>query len=107
MGGKFSHKLEVFLPWMLLNRNFLKENRYYPNAGWENFCAKIFTKLLLGQCRQHVRRQNDCDVTANWDYFKGKSEKKKMAKKRVRRDIRIIGKKGKCKRLMGEIVALY
>ncbi len=50
MGGKFSHKLEVFLPWMLLNRNFLKENRYYPHAGWENFCAKIFPKLLLGQC---------------------------------------------------------
>jgi hypothetical protein len=50
MGGKFSHKLEVFLPWMLLNRNFLKENRYYPHAGWENFRAKIFPKLLLGQC---------------------------------------------------------
>ena len=50
MEGKFSHKLEVFLPWMLLNRNFLKENRYYPHAGWENFCAKIFPKLLLGQC---------------------------------------------------------
>ncbi len=50
MGGKFSHKLEVFLPWMLLNRNFLKENQHYPHAGWENFCAKIFPKLLLGQC---------------------------------------------------------
>jgi hypothetical protein len=50
MGVKFSHKLEVFLPWMLLNRNFLKENRYCPRAGWENFCAKIFPKLLLGQC---------------------------------------------------------
>ncbi len=50
MGGEFSHKLEVFLPWMLLNRNFLKENRYYPHAGWENFRAKIFLKLLLGQC---------------------------------------------------------
>jgi hypothetical protein len=50
MGGKFSYKLEVFVPWMLLNRNFLKENRYYPHAGWENFCAKIFPKLLLGQC---------------------------------------------------------
>ncbi len=24
MGGKFSHKLEVLLPWILLNRNFLK-----------------------------------------------------------------------------------
>ncbi len=47
MGGKFSHKLEVFLPWMLLNRNFLKENRYYPHAGWENFCAKIFPKQLF------------------------------------------------------------
>jgi hypothetical protein len=52
MGGKFSHKLKVFLPWMLLNRNFLKENRYYPHAGWENSCAKIFPKLLLGQCRE-------------------------------------------------------
>jgi hypothetical protein len=52
MGGKFSHKLEVFLPWMLLNRNFLKENRYYSHAGWENFRAKIFPKLLLGQCTQ-------------------------------------------------------
>jgi hypothetical protein len=50
MGGKFSHKLELFLPWMLLNRNFLKENWYYPHAGWENFRAKIFPKLLLGQC---------------------------------------------------------
>jgi hypothetical protein len=49
MGGKFFHKLEVFLPWMLLN-SFLKENRYYPHAGWENFRAKIFPKLLLGQC---------------------------------------------------------
>jgi hypothetical protein len=52
MGGKFSRKLEVFLPWMLLNRNFLKENRYCPHAGWENFCAKIFPKLLLGQCKK-------------------------------------------------------
>jgi hypothetical protein len=52
IGGKFSYKLEVFLPWMLLNRNFLKENWYYPHAGWENFCAKIFPKLLLGQCSQ-------------------------------------------------------
>ncbi len=50
MGGKFSHKLEVFLPWILLNRNFLKENRYYSHAGWENFCAKIFPKLLFVQC---------------------------------------------------------
>jgi hypothetical protein len=50
MGGKFSHKLEVFLPSMLLNRSFLKENRYYPHAGWENLCAKIFPKRLLGQC---------------------------------------------------------
>jgi hypothetical protein len=50
MGEKFYHKLEVFLPSMLLNRNFLKENRYCPHAGWENFCAKIFPKLLLGQC---------------------------------------------------------
>ncbi len=53
MGGKFSHKLEV-LPWMLLNRNFLKENRHYPHAGWEKFCAKIFSKLLLGQCINEV-----------------------------------------------------
>ncbi len=52
MGGKFSHKLEVILPSMLLNRSFLKENRYYPHAGWENFCAKIFPKLLLGQCNR-------------------------------------------------------
>jgi hypothetical protein len=37
MGGKFSHQLEVFTPWMLLNRNFLKENQHYPNAGLENF----------------------------------------------------------------------
>ena len=37
MGGKFSHKLEVFLPWMLLNRNFLKENRYCAHAGREKF----------------------------------------------------------------------
>jgi hypothetical protein len=50
MGGKFSHKLEVLLPWMLLNRNFLKENRHFPHAGLENFFAKIFSKLLLGQC---------------------------------------------------------
>jgi hypothetical protein len=49
MGGKFSHKLEVFLPWLLLNRNFLKENWQYPHAGWVNFGAKIFSKLLLGQ----------------------------------------------------------
>jgi hypothetical protein len=50
MGGKFSHKLEVLLPWILLNRNFLKENWQYPHAGWENFGARIFSKLLLGQC---------------------------------------------------------
>jgi hypothetical protein len=55
MGEKFSHKLEVFLPWMLLNRNFLKENRYYPYAGWENFRAKIFPKLLLGQCSDRYK----------------------------------------------------
>jgi hypothetical protein len=36
MGGKFSHKLEVLIPWMLLNKNFLKENRHYPHAGWES-----------------------------------------------------------------------
>jgi hypothetical protein len=52
MGGKFSHKLEVVLPWILLNINFLKENWQYPHAGWENFGAKIFSKLLLGQCRK-------------------------------------------------------
>jgi hypothetical protein len=39
MGVKFSHKLEVFIPWMLLNRNISKENRHYPHAGWENFNA--------------------------------------------------------------------
>ncbi len=51
MGGKFSHKLEVLLPWKLLNRNFLKENWQYSHAGWEkNFGTKIFSKLLLGQC---------------------------------------------------------
>jgi hypothetical protein len=50
MGGKFSHKLEVLLPGILLNRNFLKENWQYSHAGWENFGAKIFSKLLLGQC---------------------------------------------------------
>jgi hypothetical protein len=49
MGGKFFHKIEVFFSWMLLNRNFLKENRHYSHAGWENFCTKIFSKLLLGQ----------------------------------------------------------
>jgi hypothetical protein len=40
----------------LLNINFLKENWQYPHAGWENFGAKIFSKLLLGQCRevQHI-----------------------------------------------------
>ncbi len=53
MGGKFSHKLQVLFPWILLNRNFLKENWQYPHAGWENFGAKIFSKLLLGQCRLH------------------------------------------------------
>ena len=37
MEGKFSHKLEVFLPWMLLNRNFLKENRYCAHAGRGKF----------------------------------------------------------------------
>jgi hypothetical protein len=58
MGGKFFHKLEVFLLWMLLNRNFLKENRYYPHAGWENFCAKIFPKLLLGQCRGNSNKKS-------------------------------------------------
>ncbi len=50
MGGKFSHTLEVLLPWILLNINFLKENRHYPHAGCENFYASIFSKLLLGQC---------------------------------------------------------
>ncbi len=42
MGGKFSHKLEVLLPWILLNRTFLKENWQSPHAGRENFGAKIF-----------------------------------------------------------------
>jgi hypothetical protein len=50
MEGKFSHKLEVLLPWILPNINFLKENWQYPHACWENFGAKIFSKLLLGQC---------------------------------------------------------
>jgi hypothetical protein len=50
MGVKFSHKLEVLLPRILLNRNFLKENWQYPFTGWENFGAKTFSKLLLGQC---------------------------------------------------------
>jgi hypothetical protein len=49
MGGKFFHKLEVFLPWILPNRNFLKENWHYSFACWENFCAKIFSELLFGQ----------------------------------------------------------
>jgi hypothetical protein len=43
--------LEVLFPWILLNRNFLKENCQYPHAGRESFGAKIFSKLLLGQCR--------------------------------------------------------
>jgi hypothetical protein len=42
MGGKFSHKLEVLLPWILLNINFLKENWQYPHAGWENSALKYF-----------------------------------------------------------------
>jgi hypothetical protein len=50
MGGKFSHKPEVLLPSILLTRNFLKENWQYSQAGWENFGAKIFSKLLFGQC---------------------------------------------------------
>jgi hypothetical protein len=65
MGGKFSHKLEVFLPSMLLNISFLKENWYYPHVGWENFCAKIFPKLLLGQCRDDrglLRNQKAIEV---------------------------------------------
>jgi hypothetical protein len=61
MGGKFSHKLEVFLPWMLLNGNFLKDNWYYPHAGWENFCAKIFPKLLLGQCGHPTPSNGVCN----------------------------------------------
>jgi hypothetical protein len=35
MGGKFSQKLQVFISWVFLNRNFLKENRQYTHAGWE------------------------------------------------------------------------
>ncbi len=62
MGGKFSHKLEVFLPWMLLKINFPKENWYYPHAGWENFCAKIFPKLLLGQCRAHTKERRELET---------------------------------------------
>jgi hypothetical protein len=57
MGGKFSYKLEVLLPWILLKRNFLKENWQYPHAGWENFGTKIFSKLLLGQCRACLLKQ--------------------------------------------------
>jgi hypothetical protein len=49
MGGKFSYKLEIFLPWVLLKINFLKDNRHYPHTGWENLFAEIFSKLLLGQ----------------------------------------------------------
>jgi hypothetical protein len=37
MGGKFSQKLEVVIPWMLLNKNVLKENQHHPQASWENF----------------------------------------------------------------------
>jgi hypothetical protein len=55
IGGKFSQKLEVLLPWILLNRNFLKENWQYPHAGWENFGARIFSKLLLGQCTVYLK----------------------------------------------------
>jgi hypothetical protein len=59
MGGKFSHKLEVLLPEVLLNRNFLKENWQDPHAGWENFGTKIFSKLLLGQCRRRHNKRYD------------------------------------------------
>jgi hypothetical protein len=48
MGEKFSHKLEVLLPWILLSRNFLKENWQYPLAGWENFGAKNIFQTAFG-----------------------------------------------------------
>ncbi len=46
---------------MLLNINFLKENWHYPHAGWENFCAKIFSKLPLGQC---MGPESSCQETS-------------------------------------------
>jgi hypothetical protein len=47
--GKYIQKIEGKSPSMLLNRNFLKEYRFYPYAGWEHFLSQIFSKLLLGQ----------------------------------------------------------
>jgi hypothetical protein len=48
MKGKFPHKQEVVIPWMLLNRNFLKENWHYPYAGWEKFlCLNILQTAFV------------------------------------------------------------
>jgi hypothetical protein len=42
MEGKFSQELEVLLPWMLLNRNFLKEKRHYPMLAGKISTPKYF-----------------------------------------------------------------
>jgi hypothetical protein len=42
MGGKFSYKPEVLLPWILLNRNFLKENWQYPMLAGKILALKYF-----------------------------------------------------------------
>ncbi len=87
MGGKFSHKLDVLLPWILLNWNFPKENWHYSHAGWENFGAKIFSKLLLGQC-MYCCSAHTCgkmaflpDCEAHWVLLNRRSEKLDFKKK--------------------------
>jgi hypothetical protein len=66
MEGKFSHKLEVLLPWILLNINFLKENWQYSHAGWEKFGAKRFSKLLLEQCTPTYCYNSIAEFLTSW-----------------------------------------
>jgi hypothetical protein len=42
--------VEEKIPGMLMDRNFLKEYRFYSYVGWKHVLAQIFSKLLLGQC---------------------------------------------------------
>ncbi len=61
MGGKFSQKLEVLLPWILLNINFLKENWQYSMLA-----GKILELKYFPICFWDSAGNNYCTATVIW-----------------------------------------
>jgi hypothetical protein len=61
MGGKFSHMLEAINPWMLLNRNFLKEELALSPSwlgiflGLNIFQTAFWTVYVDSGCTVHTQ----------------------------------------------------